>query len=55
MFWDLIVLAMLFIGIAIFGRIFFDLSIMNCVIMYAFAGFIILLAFFMHAVSLALM
>lgn len=55
MFWDFIVLAMILVGIGLFGRIFFNMALIATIFLFLFAGLVVLLAFLVLTMSLALM
>ncbi|MBQ8662263.1 MAG: hypothetical protein IJ471_00235 [Eubacterium sp.] len=55
MFWDFIILALILVGIGLFGRIFFNMALIATIFMFLFAGLVIIIAFFFLTMSLALM
>ena len=55
MFWDFIILAMIMFGLGIFGRIFFNIAKIAVIFLFLFGGLIVLMAFLILTMSLALM
>lgn len=55
MFWDFIILAMILFGVGIFGRIFFNMALIATIFLFLFGGLVILMAFVILTMSLALM
>ena len=54
MFWEFIVLALILVGIGLFGRIFFNLALIAAIFLFLFAGLVVLIAFVILTMSLAL-
>lgn len=55
MFWELIVVALVLIGMGIFGRIFFDMHLVACIFLFLFAGLAVAFAFLLLTISLTLL